>query len=89
MGWAPQGLFVPEFEEVAYALEVNEISEPFQSRYGWHIIQFLGDRSYDITEEVQRRKAASAIRNSKLSDEIEIWARELRDEAYIEKLPYD
>ena len=89
MGWAPQGLFVPEFEEVAYALEVDEISEPFQSRYGWHIIQFLGDRSYDITEEVQRRKAVSAIRNSKLSDEIEIWARELRDEAYIEKLPYD
>ena len=89
MGWAPRGFFVPEFEEIAYSLEMNQISAPFKSRYGWHIIQFKGQRSHDITEEVQRRKAVSAIRNLKLSDEIEIWARELRDEAYVEKLPFD
>ena len=89
MGWAPRGFFVPEFEEIAYSLEMNQISTPFKSRYGWHIIQFMGQRSHDITEEVQRRKAVSAIRNLKLSDEIEIWARELRDEAYVEKLPFD
>ena len=89
MGWAPRGFFVPEFEEIAYSLEMNQISVPFKSRYGWHIIQFKGQRSHDITEEVQRRKAVSAIRNLKLSDEIEIWARELRDEAYVEKLPFD
>ena len=89
MGWAPRGFFVPEFEEIAYSLEMNQISAPFKSRYGWHIIQFMGQRSHDITQEVQRRKAVSAIRNLKLSDEIEIWARELRDEAYVEKLPFD
>ena len=89
MGWAPRGFFVPEFEEIAYSLEMNQISAPFKSRYGWHIIQFMGQRSHDITEEAQRRKAVSAIRNLKLSDEIEIWARELRDEAYVEKLPFD
>ena len=89
MGWAPRGFFVPEFDEIAYSLEMNQISAPFKSRYGWHIIQFMGQRSHDITEEVQRRKAVSAIRNLKLSDEIEIWARELRDEAYVEKLPFD
>ena len=49
----------------------------------------MGQRSHDITEEVQRRKAVASIRNLKLSDEIEIWARELRDEAYVEKLPFD
>ena len=89
MGWAPKGFFVPEFEEIAYSLEMNQISAPFRSRYGWHIIQYMGQRSHDITEEVQRRKAVSAIRNLKLSDETEIWARELRDEAYVEKLPFD
>ena len=52
-------------------------------------MRLMGQRSHDITEEVQRRKAVSAIRNLKLSDEIEIWARELRDEAYVEKLPFD
>ena len=89
MGWAPRGFFVPEFEEIAYSLDMNQISSPFKSRYGWHIIQCMGQRSHYITEEVQRRKAVSAIRNLKLSDEIEIWARELRDEAYVEKLPFD
>ena len=89
MGWAPRGFFVPEFEDVAYSLEKNEFSQPFRSRYGWHIIEFLGDRVYDNTEEIQRRKAISAIRNSKLSSEIEIWARELRDEAFVEILPYN
>ncbi len=89
MGWAPQGFFVPEFEEIAYALEENEISQPFRSRYGWHIIQYLGKRIFDNTEEIQKRKAITAIRNSKLSNEIEIWSRELRDEAFVEILPYN
>ena len=89
MGWATRGFFVPEFEEIAYSLEENEISQPFRSRYGWHIIQYLGKRIFDNTEEIQKRKAISSIRNSKLSSEIEIWASELRDEAFVEKLPYN
>ena len=48
-----------------------------------------GAYDFDNTEEIQRRKAISAIRNSKLSSEIEIWARELRDEAFVEILPYN
>ena len=89
MGWATRGFFVPEFEEIAYSLEENEVSQPFRSRYGWHIIQYLGKRIFDNTEEIQKRKAISSIRNSKLSSEIEIWASELRDEAFVEKLPYN
>jgi len=89
MGWAARGFFVPEFEEIAYSLEENEISQPFRSRYGWHIIEYLGKRIFDNTEEIQKRKAISSIRNSKLSSEIEIWASELRDEAFVEKLPYN
>ena len=89
MGWATRSFFVPEFEEIAYSLEENEISQPFRSRYGWHIIEYLGKRIFDNTEEIQKRKAISSIRNSKLSSEIEIWASELRDEAFVEKLPYN
>ena len=89
MGWATRNFFVPEFEEIAYSLEENEVSQPFRSRYGWHIIQYLGKRIFDNTEEIQKRKAISSIRNSKLSSEIEIWASELRDEAFVEKLPYN
>jgi peptidyl-prolyl cis-trans isomerase SurA len=86
MGWTGSGFFVPEFEEVANAMENDEISEPFKSRYGWHIVQFLGKRVFDNTNEIQRRQAISAIRNSKLSDEIELWVRQLRDEAFVELL---
>jgi peptidyl-prolyl cis-trans isomerase SurA len=89
MGWTAQGFFVPEFESMANSLNENEISIPFKTRYGWHIIEFLGKRTFDNTEEIQKRKAISAIRNSKLSDEIEIWARELRDEAFVEILPFN
>ena len=89
MGWATRNFFVPEFEEIAYSLEENEISQPFRSRYGWHIIEYLGKRIFDNTEEIQKRKAISSIRNSKLSSEIEIWASELRDEAFVEKIPYN
>tara|TARA_B110000438_G_scaffold195093_1_gene186728 strand:+ start:45 stop:1364 length:1320 start_codon:yes stop_codon:yes gene_type:complete len=89
MGWTAQGFFVPEFESIANSLNENEISMPFKTRYGWHIIESLGKRTFDNTEEIQKRKAISAIRNSKLSDEIEIWARELRDEAFVEILPFN
>ena len=88
MGWTGPGFFVPEFEEVANAMENDEISEPFKSRYGWHIIQFLGKRIFDNTSEIQKRQAVTAIRNSKLSDEIELWARQLRDEAFVEYISY-
>ena len=88
MGWTGSGFFVPEFEEVANAMENDEISEPFKSRYGWHIIQFLGRRIFDNTNEIQKRQAIAAIRNSKLSDEIELWSRQLRDEAFVEYISY-
>ena len=88
MGWTGPGFFVPEFEEVALAMENDEISEPFKSRYGWHFIQFLGKRVFDNTNEIQKRQAIAAIRNSKLSDEIELWARQLRDEAFVEYISY-
>ena len=86
MGWTGLGFFVPEFEAVVNSLVKDEISEPFKSRYGWHIVQLLGNRIYDNTEDIRRNKAIESIRNSKLSDETELWARQLRDEAFVEYL---
>ena len=45
-------------------------------------------RVFDNTNEIQKRQAIAAIRNSKLSDEIELWARQLRDEAFEEYISY-
>ncbi len=84
LGWNGPGTFVPEFQAVCDALEIDEISEPFGTPFGWHVVQLLGRRVQDMTEEVARREAIMAIRNSKLEEETELWARRLRDEAFVE-----
>jgi peptidyl-prolyl cis-trans isomerase SurA len=84
LGWAGPGSFVPEFEQVVAGIKENEISEPFKTQYGWHIVQVLGRREFDNTDELKRRHAAEEIRASKADEETELWLRRLRDEAYVE-----
>lgn len=84
MGWTNPGTFVPEFEEVAKNAEINVVSAPFRSQFGWHILEVLGRRTYDNTEDIKQNSCVNRIRNSKLSNETELWVRRLRDEAYVE-----
>jgi peptidyl-prolyl cis-trans isomerase SurA len=84
LGWSGPGTFVPEFDKAVADLKVNEISQPFKSRYGWHIVQLLGTRTYDSTDDVRRQRAFAAIRESKADEETELWLRRLRDEAFVE-----
>jgi len=84
LGWAGPGVFVPEFQAVCDTLEIDEISAPFQTAFGWHIVQLLDRRVFDTTDEVERQQAIMAIRNSKLEEETELWARRLRDQAFVE-----
>src|SRR6204780_1461795 len=84
LGWSGPGTFVPEFDKAIADLKPNEISEPFKTRYGWHIVQMLGTRTYDSTDDVRRQKAFAAIRESKADEETELWLRRLRDEAFVE-----
>ncbi|HZE44135.1 MAG TPA: peptidylprolyl isomerase [Steroidobacteraceae bacterium] len=84
LGWSGPGTFVPEFDKAIADLKVNEISEPFKTRYGWHIVQLLGTRTYDSTDDVRRQKAFAAIRESKADEETELWLRRLRDDAFVE-----
>jgi peptidyl-prolyl cis-trans isomerase SurA len=85
LGWTAPGTFAPEFEKALADLkENNEISEPFKTQFGWHIVQLLGRRQYDSTDELKRKHALDAIRNSKADEETDTWMRRLRDEAYVE-----
>jgi peptidyl-prolyl cis-trans isomerase SurA len=84
LGWTNPGTFVPEFEKELGQLKENEISQPFRTQYGWHIVQLLGRRQFDNTDELKRRRAAEAIRASRADEETELWMRRLRDEAYVE-----
>lgn len=84
LGWTGRGDFVPEFEEQLARLEPGEISEPFRSPFGWHLVQVLARERRDTTEELRRRKAVDAIRASKQEQETELWLRRMRDEAWVE-----
>ncbi len=84
LGWAAKGTFVPRFTEVMETLKDNEISAPFKSQFGWHIIQVLERRQLDETEQVIRQKATLAIQNRKADEELQLWQRRARDEAYVE-----
>ena len=66
------------------SLRKNEISEPFKSQFGWHIVQVLGRREQDETEQLIRANAERSIQNRKAEEELQLWIRQARDEAYVE-----
>jgi len=84
MGWTNPGTFVPTFEEVASQSEIGVVSDPFRTQFGWHILEVLGRRTYDNTEDLKVSNCQNRIRNSKLASETELWSRRLRDEAFVE-----
>jgi len=84
LGWSSPGVMVAEFEEKMDALDNGEVSEVFKSRFGWHIIKVFDRREQNMAEEYNRNKARAQIRSRKVSEELESWLRQLRDEAYIE-----
>lgn len=84
LGWVGPGTFVPEFEKQLDALQENEISPPFKTQFGWHIVQLLGRRVHDATEDRMRQQVFAQLRESKAEEETELWLRRLRDEAFVD-----
>lgn len=84
LGWTSPGTMVPEFQEIMDKLSPGEISQPFQSRYGWHIVQVMSRRQHDDTEQFNRSKARQTLGERKLSEATQNWLRRLRDESYVE-----
>ncbi len=84
LGWLAPGDTVPAFEKAMDELAPGEISKPVKSRFGWHIIQVLEYRDQDNTEEYERNRVRNLIRARKYDEELFLWLRRLRDEAYIE-----
>ena len=84
LGWLSPGDTVPEFEDVMSGLAPNDVSQPFQSPFGWHIVQVLERRTQDATDDLLRLKAREAIQRRKAEEATDAWLRRLRDEAYVE-----
>ena len=83
LGWESPAVFDPTFAAVIAKLKPGQISQPFKTRFGWHIAQLLGRRNHDETQEVKRLNAMEAIRASKADEDTEEWLQRLRDDAYV------
>lgn len=86
LGWSKPDKFVGPFKEAVETLPLNQISEPIKTQFGWHIVEVLGRRDADQTDELKRDRAARILQSRKFDEEVESWLREMRDNAYVEVL---
>ena len=84
LGWSNPGMFVPEFEKVMKDLPKGEISQPFLTQFGWHILQVIDRRQEDLTDLVIRNKARTLLINRRFEDEVQVWLQEMKDDAFIQ-----
>jgi peptidyl-prolyl cis-trans isomerase SurA len=84
IGWVGPGKMVPEFEETMDATAIGQVSQPFKTRFGWHIVQVLDRRQHDETEQARRDAARKALRDRKAEEATEQYKRRLRGEAYVD-----
>ena len=87
LDWVNPGDLVRPFEEAMEKLSINQISEPIQTQFGWHLIQVLERQNKDNSVEHKRNQVREIIRKRKIEEETELWMRRLRDEAYVEIYP--
>ena len=84
LGWSTPGMFVAEFEQTMSGIALNEVSEPFRSQYGWHILQVTDRRMQDFSDNILRNGAENLLRQRKFAEELQVWLQEIRDEAFVE-----
>lgn len=84
LGWSTPGLFVPAFEQTMNTIPLNEISAPFRSPFGWHILQVTERRQQDFSQDILRNRAQNVLRQRKYEEELQVWLQETRDKAYVE-----
>lgn len=83
LGWFPVDQYGTRVAEVVPLLKDNEISQPFQTDAGWHIMQRLGSRQQDRTDDMLREQAREVLRSRKAEEEYETFLRQMRSEAYV------
>jgi peptidyl-prolyl cis-trans isomerase SurA len=84
LGWVSPGVMVPEFEARMKSTPVGQTSEPFQTQFGWHILQVTDTRQQDMTREYQERMARQILGERQFDSELDSWLREIRSNAFVE-----
>ena len=84
LGWSEEGQFVPEFSEVMGKTETGQLSAPFLSPFGWHVLRVDDRRVQNISDEARREMAIDILFKRRFEEERQEWLKEIRDEAYVE-----
>lgn len=89
LGWATPGMFVPAFEEAMAETDIGEVTGPFKSQFGWHILQVTDRREEDMSDVMIRNRAAQMLRDRRFDEELQVWQQELREDAYLDIKEFD
>lgn len=84
LGWTNPGQMVPEFEAAMASASEGEVTAPFRSEFGWHILEVKGRRDKDVSSQVRRNQVAGYIREQKYQEELDAWLRKIREEAFVD-----
>jgi len=83
LGWFPADAFGPAFGQQVTALQDGQVGAPFRTDAGWHIVQRVGSRQTDVTDQNRRAQLRDTIGRRKAEDEYNRYLQELRGEAYV------
>lgn len=84
LGWVTPGMMVPEFDAKMQSTPKGQITEPFQTQFGWHILQVTDTRQQDMTKEYQERMARQLLGERQFDAELDSWLRETRNNAFVD-----
>jgi peptidyl-prolyl cis-trans isomerase SurA len=84
LGWTSGDEFVPAFREAMAETPTGQLSQPFRSQYGWHVLEVIDRREQDMSEEARRNMALQILHQRRFDEELQEWQKELRDEAFVD-----
>ncbi len=84
LGWADPALYSPAFRDQVQSVPIGELSAPFRSEHGWHLVEVLERREQDMSEEARRDTAINILRSRRFEEALQAWYQELRSEAYVD-----
>jgi peptidyl-prolyl cis-trans isomerase SurA len=84
LGWTLPGVFDPAFEAQIKKLAIHQISLPFQTQFGWHIVQVLGRaQKLQTAQNISRQQAAQLVYQRKFQQALKNWLRQIRNQSYV------
>ena len=84
LGWFNRGEMVARFEQMAFESDINQLSAPFETEFGWHVIEVLDQEMTENPRNQLETRARETLRRQKAEDQYEAWLTRLRDNAYVE-----